>query len=208
MSKTTVKDYKRDFGGEVNVPDGDYHPSDDLQTPPYALAALSPYIPASAHIAWEPAVGDGLLAQALVDQFGLAVIKTGIEENFFECEPPPHYDLQVTNPPWGKKYKWLKRSLKQRKPFALLLPGRMIFAAKAIHLIENSNLEIIQIYPRVGYLSCNMTSFLKSRPQLDSCWVTWGLNVGRRLTYTYIGEEKKQFLLKLKAELVGQPALF
>lgn len=207
-TNVNVKDYRRDFGGEVVVADAEYQPGDDLQTPPYALAALDPYV-GSFGTAWESAKGEGLLAQAIKGRFfGMHVIETGIEENFFEIDPPCGYDVQITNPPWSKKLSWVKRSLEQRKPFALLLPSRMIFSASAIHLIENCDLEIIQVYPRIGYKSVNMDSFLDSRPQLDSCWLTYGLRIGRRLSYAYIGQEKKAFLCKLKAQEVGQSCLF
>lgn len=208
MNETIIKDYRRDFGGEVAVEDADYHPSDDLQTPPYALAALTPFMPLGFRSVWEPAKGEGWLAQAVRDQFGFEVTETGIEENFFECEPPCSYDVQITNPPWAKKLSWLKRSLKQRKPFALLLPSKMIFSASAINLIENNDLEIIQVYPRIGYKSVNMESFLESRPQLDSAWITWGFQMGRRLTYACVGAEKKQFLADLRAKKKGQLKLF
>lgn len=207
-AETNVKDYRRDFGGEPIVANDEYHPQDDLQTPPYAIAALTEFMPTGIRIAWEPAKGEGLLAQAVRDQFGFDVIETGIEEGFFESCPPLHYDVQLTNPPWAKKYRWLERTLELYKPFALLLPSKMLFAAKAIHMIENNDLEIIQVYPRIGYKSVNMSSFLESRPQLDSCWITRGFNMGRRLTYVYIGHEKKRFLADLKAQEKGQYTLF
>lgn len=202
------KNYRRDFGGNIVVEDTEYHASDDLQTPPYALAALAPYIRCEFSTAWEPARGEGLLAQALREYLGLQVIETGIEEDFFTYDPPSPYDVQITNPPWSKKYKWLSRSLEQQRPFALLLPSKMIFAAKAICMIENSDLEIIQVYPRVAYKSVNMETFLESRPQLDSCWLTYKFQIGRRLTYTYIGDEKKRFLAELRAQWAGQLYLF
>ncbi len=201
-----VKDYKRDFGGEVTVEEGEYSEADDCQTPPYALAAIAPYL-SGFSTAWEPASGEGILAQAIRDQFGFEVIETGIEENFFQYEPCG-YDIQISNSPWSKKYEWLERSLLLEQPFALLLPSKMLFAARAIHLIETYNLEIIQVYPRVGYKMITHDSFLESRPQLDSCWLTWGLRVGRRLTYVDIGQEKKRFLAELRAKEVGQMVLF
>lgn len=205
MPAVTDKDYSRDFGGDVVVGNAEYHPGDDLQTPPYALAALAGFIPTNHfRVAWEPARGEGLLAQAIRDRLFMDVVETGIEENFFTCEPPWSYDIQITNPPWSKKYHWLECSLRKCKPFALLLPSKVIFAAKAIHMIESSDLEIIQIFPRVAYKSVNMSSFLESRPQLDSCWLTWGLQIGRRLSYAYIGQEKKAFLTELKAREKGQ----
>ena len=117
------------------------------------------------------------IAELSTQQFVNLEIMTGIEEDFFTCDPPPHYDVQITNPPWAKKYRWLERSLLHHKPFALLLPSKIIFAAKAIHMIENNDLEIIQVYPRIGYKSVNMSSFLESQPQLDSCWLTRGFDV-------------------------------
>ena len=206
-ARNMSKDYKRDFGGNIVVEDAEYHASDDQQMPSYALAALVPFI-REFSTAWEPARGEGLLAQALREYLGLQVLETGIEEDFFTCNPPGPYDVQITNPLWSKKYKWLERSLEQDWPFALLLPSKMLFAAKAICMIEASNLEIIQVYPRVAYKSVNMETFLESRPQLDSCWLTYKFQIGRRLTYTYIGDEKKRFLADLRAQRAGQLHLF
>jgi hypothetical protein len=205
------KDHRRDFGGEPKVGLDEYHPGDDFQTPPYAVEALAPFFPHNFSTVWEPAAGDGLLAKAIRERLFITVYETGIEDDFFDhdpCKLPGAYDAQVTNPPWSKKYEWLERSLEQRRPFALLLPSKIIFAARAIRLIENYDLEIIQVYPRIGYKSVNMTSFLESQPQLDSCWLTWGFRIGRRMTYAYIGDAKKRFLGDLRAEQIGQPRLF
>lgn len=76
---------------------------------------------------WESACGNGLLTRMY---FGRK-IETDIQfgQDFFTGQAVK-WDIQVTNPPYSLKYKWLERSYELGKPFCLLVPLEMLGAQK------------------------------------------------------------------------------
>lgn len=192
------KDYAGHERGQVSVEDDEYSSQDDMQTPPYALAALEPFMPYDISIVWESARGEGYLAESIRDQFDFQVIETGIEDNYFAVDAPPIYDAEITNFPWSKKYKWTELALQRDKPFAFLVPSIMYLSATGARLVEQYNLEIIHPTPRIDYLTVTQASFDESNSHLDSSWLTYKFRIGRRFTYVDIGHAKAEFLKLLK----------
>jgi hypothetical protein len=76
-------------------------PNDDYPTPAWATAAIAGYLKRHALHLWEPAAGNGALADALVDR-GFGVIAT--TDDFLKRSALPHdrIDAIVTNPPYGE----------------------------------------------------------------------------------------------------------
>ncbi len=194
------KDYKNGYGSQVAVEDDEYSAQDDCQTPPYALAAIQPFLHFNWGIAWEPATGEGLLAEAIRDRFHYQVMESGIKQNYFVCKPPKFYDVQITNPPWSKKFKWIPRAIEQGKPWALLVPISTISAIQIIRLIEVHELEIIHPYQRIDFKMPIAQSFEESRSHLDTVWLTQGFHIGERLTYVDIGNSKSEYLASIKGQ--------
>lgn len=75
-------------------------PDEDYPTPDWVAAAIAGYLRVRALHIWEPAAGNGALADALVDR-GFGVIPT--TDNFLARAVPPdsRIDAIVTNPPYG-----------------------------------------------------------------------------------------------------------
>jgi hypothetical protein len=74
---------------------------------------------------WEPAAGEGLLVGHL-ERAGFCVTSGDIlsgQDYFRESNVPAHYDVQVTNVPFSKKFAWLKRAYRFGKPFLCLPRG-------------------------------------------------------------------------------------
>ena len=90
--------YKTDNRRSEAAKPGTYNLRDDCQSPPYAIQPLLPHLPKNARL-WEPARGDGYLAQALIDA-GYDVVTSCLQtgEDFFKYEPAK-WDILVTNPP-------------------------------------------------------------------------------------------------------------
>jgi hypothetical protein len=79
----------------------DRRPNEDYPTPAWVTAAIAGYLRRYALHLWEPAAGNGALADALVD-CGFGVIAT--TDNFLARTALPHdrIDAIVTNPPYGE----------------------------------------------------------------------------------------------------------
>lgn len=182
---------------------GDKQPEKDrFQTPPYALQPILPLIKLKTSIqtVWEPAMGEGYITNTLLDNnvhcFGTDIL-TGYDFLNPQTAKKFEFDCSITNPPFSKKYKFLKRCYEIGKPFALLMPSTMIAASTAIQMFEEYGIEIIQTYPRISYKtpnkgwewiednpeSLNFGKLVKSSAQFPSAWFTWGLGIGQRLSY-------------------------
>jgi hypothetical protein len=76
-------------------------------------------------------------------------------QNFFTGEPWEHWDIQVTNPPYGVKYEWLARSYAHGRPFAVLVPVDTIGAAAGQRLFDRYGAEFLYLRPRVNFIMPN-----------------------------------------------------
>lgn len=165
-------------------------PMDNCQTPAYALAPLLTYLPQNVTV-WESAVGEGYLANALREAGYGSVIGTDILSgiDFFEYEPLGAY-IQVTNPPYGRKYHWLKRSYALGKPFALLLPVETLGAKTAQELFRQSPPEVVFLNGRVNFKMPNKG--WNGQAQFPVCWITWQFGIGRQMTFAKLPERIAQ----------------
>lgn len=181
--------YKRD--NKSNRLADEYVPQgyDACQTPPYAVAPLWEWL-APNWILWEPAAGEGLLVDFFRDgnfEVEASDILTG--ENFFEYAPR-HWDCIVTNPPFSLKYKWLARCYELDKPFALLLPVETIGAKTAQEMFRKYGLEIIFMDKRVDFKMPNK-GWDGGGAQFPVAWFTWGLSIGRQMTFARLDKHGK-----------------
>jgi hypothetical protein len=176
---------------KVNRKEG---PSDNCQTPPYAIDPLLPYLNKD-DVIWEPAAGEGMLAQALHDK-GLPVIYSSLHtgQDFFSYNPTEHgvlWNTQVTNPPYSIKFKWLRRSYELGKPFALLVPVEMIGAAKAQVLMEQYGFEIMLLRERVDFKMPDK-GWTGAGAQFPVMWFCWNL-LPEKIMYGSFAEAKRKF---------------
>jgi hypothetical protein len=168
---------------------------DVMLTPPYAVDIILNTIQNNQTI-WEPAYHpDSLLAQHL-EQHGHTVIKTGLpEQDYFNCHPDTYYDVQITNPPYSKKYAWIDRAFSLMKPFALLVPYDTTAANTFVNMlkkydIDKDELAILHTGTRVDYKTPTYGWGMKiwdevkqkyimrgGSAQFSSVWLTWKLNI-------------------------------
>jgi hypothetical protein len=162
---------------------------DECQTPYYAIEPLLPYLkqmvkPDEEFNIWESAVGEGLLASYFLALGYSMFIGSQLngKDYFLDSSVPENYSIQITNPPYSKKYQWLKRAYELQKPFALLMPADSMFAGKkAVPLFEQYGVEILLPYQRINYKMPNKG--WEGSAQFHSAWFTWGMNIGKFLTY-------------------------
>jgi hypothetical protein len=154
---------------------------DACQTPPYALDPLLPYLDQS-KVIWEPACGQGYLANTLYTKhFTLVTSDLLTGQNFFEYEPEL-WECLVTNPPYTLKYRWLERCYALGKPFALLLPVETLGAKTAQTLFREHGVQVIFMDQRINFKMPN-AGFEGSAAQFPTAWFTWGLNVGQQMVF-------------------------
>jgi hypothetical protein len=170
------RDAKRARPADVYTPQG----YDACQTPPAALDPLWPHL-RQFNFIWEPAAGEGLLAEALRKRFGVVASDILTGHNFFTWQPPA-WECLVTNPPYSLKYPWLRRCYELSRPFALLVPVETLGAQSAHRLFARYGVEVIFMTKRVNFKMPNK-GWAGKGAQFPVCWVTHGLGIGRQMSY-------------------------
>ena len=142
---------------------------DDMDTPEAALLPVLQYLPAPV---WEPCPGRHALTH-LLERHGKPVIET---EGDFLVEPWPNGICQVvvTNPPFSKKSQFIARCMELGKPWALLLPVTTLGVRACQKHLHDA--EIIFLPKRIDFTG-------KKAPWFAVAWFTWGLNIGKQLTF-------------------------
>jgi len=155
---------------------------DDFQTPPEALIPLYPYLKKEWYV-WEPACGKGNLVNALRNN-GYTTLGTDILNNvdFLTDTTIRGYDCIITNPPFKYKQQFLERCYQLGKPFALLLPLTTFETKKRQDLFKKYGIEVIFFDRRINFETPNKVA--KSSAWFATAWFTWGLNIGKELTFT------------------------
>ncbi|MBE3140716.1 MAG: hypothetical protein IMZ53_09055, partial [Thermoplasmata archaeon] len=144
--------------------------SDEMHTPKIALNPLLPFLKDDWRI-WECAWGKGALAQYLSED-GFDVICD--KENDFLAEVISNwFDCIVTNPPYSKKYEFLKRCYEINKPFALLMPLTALEGKKRGELYRRYGIQVIIPNKRINFIT---PSGKGSGSWFQVAWFTWGLN--------------------------------
>ena len=168
---------------------------DNCQTPRYALDPLIPYLKAAKfQRIWEPAAGEGLLVEALL-LAGFDVTATDIlydpyiekdfSFDFFEFETGNEWDCIVTNPPYSVKYEWTQRCFDLGKPWALLMPVEMLGTVKGGDMFSEHGVQMIVMRPRINFKMPNK-GWDGRGAQFPVAWYTWGMNLGKALTFKRI----------------------
>jgi len=155
----------------------------DFQTPPEALAPLYPYLKKEWMI-WECAAGQGKLVRELESK-GYSVHGSDILDGCdFLSYSPPQFDCIITNPPYSIKQKFLGRCYGLGKPFALLLPLTTFETAKRQDLFKRHGLEVVFFDKRINF---HTPSGRGSGSWFATAWFTWGLEIGKEMTWAKLG---------------------
>ena len=143
--------------------------SDNLDTPLEAVRHLWPYLPLNC-LVWECAPGNGVMVKHLKN-CGFRVID---EKRDFLTVLPFDCDVIMTNPPFSKKAQFIARCMEIGKPWALLLPVTTLGVRACQKNLHNA--EIVFLPKRIDFTG-------KKAPWFAVAWFTWGLNIGRQMTF-------------------------
>jgi len=153
--------------------------ANDFQTPPEALYPLYPYLKKDWTI-WECSCGKGNLQDELLARDFNVVGTDILTGQDFLTYQPEKFDCIITNPPFSLKQKFLERCYKLGKPFALLLPLTTFETAKRQELFKKYGLEVIFFDKRINF---ETPSGKGSGSWFATAWFTYGLNIGKEMTF-------------------------
>lgn len=125
--------------------------SDEVFTPFYAVEPILEFIPED-KVIWCPFDHEWSAFVQLLKARGNEVVFSHIEngKDFFSYEPP-YWDMIISNPPFSKKDKILRRCFEFGKPFALLLPVKSIQGKARVAMFEKYGIELLVFGDRVNY---------------------------------------------------------
>lgn len=128
---------------------------DEVFTPFYAVEPLLKYIPKN-KVIWCPFDEEWSAYYQLFIENGYKVIRSSLQEgqDFFEYEPNEYYDVIVSNPPFSKKDKILKRLDEIGKPFAILLPMNSL-QSKSRYKVFKNGIQLLAFDARVDFHTNN-----------------------------------------------------
>jgi hypothetical protein len=134
----------------------------------------------------ESACGEGYLVRAL-RQAGFGVqasdLQTGV--NRFEV-PTPLGMCEVTNVPFGLKYRWIAQAIKDGQAFALLMPSDVLFAGSKFQpLMQQYGLQLLVPNRRINFKT-PIKGWHGSAAQMHCSWITWQLCLPERVTFCEI----------------------
>lgn len=125
---------------------------DEVFTPFYAVEPLLKYVPKDKTI-WCPFDEEWSAFYQTFTENGYQVIRSSLTDgqDFFEYEPKEHYDFIISNPPFSKKDRILKRLNELGKPFAILLPVNSIQGSKRFEYCFKNGIQMLCFDFRVDY---------------------------------------------------------
>lgn len=125
--------------------------ADEIYTPASAVRPILPYLPSGT--VWESSDFGASEITKVIKDSGRNVIgshkKDGLD--FFLYEPEK-WDVQVTNPPYSIKDKWIKRSFELQKPFFLLLPLESLAGIKRAAMFKRYPAGALILQDRVNFI--------------------------------------------------------
>jgi len=160
---------------------------DECYTPEEAIYPLLPYLDKS-KVIWDCAFGSGRLAEHF-NKFGLKVV--GHQEvDFFERRNPSeslkwNFDMIITNPPYSKKDKFLKKCFEIGKPFALLLPTTALGEQGRNKLFRKYGIQLIVPDKRINF---EIPSGKKSS-WFHTSWFCGNMNLPKDINFVELKQE-------------------
>ena len=126
--------------------------NDECMTLPYAVEPIIKYIPKDA-VVWCPFDKEDSEFVKQIKANGNKVIYSHIDngQDFFTYEPDEHYDIIISNPPFSKKDKVLKRLDELGKPFAMLLPANSIQGNARYQNCFKNGIQMLCFNYRIDY---------------------------------------------------------
>ena len=126
---------------------------DEAYTPAYGVVPILKYIPEGA-IIWCPF---DKKESEFVQQIGEQneVFYSHIDDgcDFLTYEPPVHWDMIISNPPFTNKRKFFERALSFNKPFALIMSNTWLNDSAPKQLFKDKDLQLLMFDKRMKFIS-------------------------------------------------------
>lgn len=124
---------------------------DEVYTPFYAVKPLIKYIPKE-KVIWCPFDEEWSAFYQTFKENGYKVIRSSLAEgqDFFKHEPREKYDIIISNPPFSKKDKVLRRLNELGKAFAILLPLNSLQGQTRYKVFKNG-IQLLAFDKRIDY---------------------------------------------------------
>ena len=135
--------------------------SDECYTPSTALAPLLEYLDKSKTY-YDCTSGISSNIVTYLKSNGFKCLSSG-DKDFLENELPDGVDVIITNPPYSKKDKFIKRCYEFNKPFALLLPVSSIQGIARGKMFNKYGVEILALSKRIDFTG-------KGSPHFGVAW--------------------------------------
>lgn len=138
--------------------------ADEMYTPFYCVEPILKYINKSM-IVWCPFDKQWSAYVKMLKSNGNKVICTHIDDgqDFFDYEPK-QYDVIISNPPFSKKDKVIKRLYELGKPFAILLPMNSLQGKTRYQYFKNG-IQLLCFDQRIGFHGVdNMGNTIEGSP--------------------------------------------
>lgn len=154
-------------------------PNDEFYTPDVAIEMILPFIPKSVSRIWECTAIDESRIVKILRENGYTVIATHKKEGFdFLNFEPSDYDLNVTNPPFSLKDKFLKRAFALGKPFMFLLPLTTLEGKERSGMFQKNQIQLLIPDERF-----NFKTGKNSGAWFQTSWFTYGLGFEHELNF-------------------------
>jgi hypothetical protein len=92
--------------------------------------------------------------------------------DFFVRQPPEHWDIALTNPPYSRKDEFLERAYSLGRPFAFLLPVEAL-GGRRVLLYRKHGIELLVPSKRVNFQ--NDDGDVLPGASFASAWFCWRL---------------------------------
>lgn len=121
-------------------------------TLPYGVKPIIKYVPKNA-VVWCPFDKENSEFVKQLIANGNKVIHSHISDgqDFYTYEPNEHWDLIISNPPFGGKRQIFERALSFNKPFALIAPNTWWNDAAPAQIFKNKDLQILSFDYRMKF---------------------------------------------------------
>ena len=157
------------------------HNFNDMYTPPESMKYIMPFLDKDL-IYWEACYGKGHMADELIDN-GFTVVGRS-EIDCLKEKPKHNWDFWITNPPFNKNKKFIKRAIKLCKPFAFLIRLEHLGGVEACELLKDLDFQLIIPEKRINYITPKMLAGEKAGGSpFHSIWLIKGLNMPKQINY-------------------------
>lgn len=146
-------------------------PDQCYQTPAVGVQPLIKHLRKN-WVVWEPSAGLGSIVTALGNA-GHKVIASDIKQgkDFFAWKPRSHFDCIVTNPPHKFMTEWIARCYAIGKPFALLVPHRVLEGQERHAMFRKHGVQLIFLDRRIAYSL--ESGECETEAPFGSLWCCW-----------------------------------